>query len=154
MFRCGAFPDSAAELAPTMPMQLQCNKTKCPVLQNVSETRTELTKLFQTVQNHEPLASFFSDNRFFTWEHFLSNFITVSSRSFHINITKTHGLSLLKVADKSAALGKQISFMAPFADFLNHHNSFPAIQSGYTVNDRAKTFEVVADQDYRRGDQV
>ena len=134
--------------------QLQCNQTKCPVFRKLSTAKTELEVLFKTLQKYKPLVSFFAGNPFFTREHFASSFVAVSSRSFHINITKYHGVSLLKLEDDSSAVGKQLFFMAPFADLLNHHNSFPAMQSGYSVNDKAQVMEFFADQDYARGDQV
>ena len=118
----------------------------------MSDAKTELTELFRTMQKHEALTASFSGNPFFTLEHFLNSIATVTSRCFHINITKTHGLSLL--TDKTDAVGKRIFFMVPFADLFNHHNSFPAFQSGYTVNEKLQALEFIADQDYSRGQQV
>ena len=135
--------------------QLQCagHKTKCAVLQKASQTKAELADLFKTVQKNELLASFFAGNPFFTWEHFVSSFVAVSGRCFRVNITETHGLALLGLP-RHMTVGKQMFFMAPFADLLNHHNSFPAMQSSYRFNDQAQALEFFADQDYARGDQV
>ena len=61
------------------------------------------------------------------------SFITVSSRAFSINVTATHGLSLLGEGQgrSESVLGglgtgadAVVSYvLAPFAGLFNHHNS-------------------------------
>ena len=133
--------------------QLQCNQTTCPVLQKASTAKKELADLFKTIQKHDRLAPLFEQNAFFTWEHFLSSFVAVSSRCFRINITETHGLTLLGLP-RHTAVGNQVYILAPFADLLNHHNFSPDMAGSFRINDKAQALEFFADQDYARGDQV
>ena len=44
--------------------------------------------------------------------------------------------------------------MVPFCDFLNHHNSYPALQFAYDYDDKTKFLKIYADNDYIAGEEI
>ncbi len=133
---------------------MQCTEAKCPILKSLADARADLARIFKVIHENSEVVEFFGGTSSFTYANLLRNFVVVGSRSFHINITKTHGQSLLGTPGLAARIGTNIFFMAPYADLFNHHNSFPALQSSYHVDDKTNTLVFTADQDYRAGEQV
>jgi hypothetical protein len=116
--------------------ELQCpTYTHCPVLEKLRRSKHELRAVWDTIEPF--LKPYFPENTL-KFESFMWSFVTVSSRAFSINVTATHGISLLgedsssSSSSSSSALGDGLGMgdnsivsyiLAPYAGLFNHHNS-------------------------------
>eukprot|EP00750_Incisomonas_marina_P009434 INCI16001.2.p1 GENE.INCI16001.2~~INCI16001.2.p1 ORF type:complete len:418 (+),score=73.77 INCI16001.2:111-1364(+) len=126
--------------------------------------RLELWEIFSALRRHidahGDVQYFPAGNSALTWDSFVWAYSLVESRSFKINVTATHGYSLLPAqlekenTDSGAAAFGALQIMVPFADLFNHHNAFPALQYSYGINDTSQTLDFFADQPYSAGEQV
>eukprot|EP00940_MAST-03C_sp_MAST-3C-sp2_P002770 g2770.t1 len=148
--------------------ELQCPSfSSCPILEKLRRVKAELAAVWEAIK--DSLEPHFP-KQMLTYNNFLWSYVTVSSRAFSINVTASHGFSLMNsnageeekdaspyphLGGTSTDSGPVLSYiMAPFAGLFNHHNSMPALQFSYGFNDADRTLEVFADQDYSAGDQV
>ena len=102
------------------------------------QMRLELWEIFSALRRHidahGDVQYFPAGNSALTWDSFVWAYSLVESRSFKINVTATHGYSLLPAqlekenTDSGAAAFGALQIMVPFADLFNHHNAFPALQ--------------------------
>eukprot|EP00941_MAST-03F_sp_MAST-3F-sp1_P005686 g5686.t1 len=131
--------------------QMQCPPTTgCPVVEKARAVHMELRKVWESL--HPVMTKIqLVPNGQFTYENFQWAYLTVISRVFSVEVTKRYGFGLVDGREQDFGT---YYIAAPFADFLNHHNTEPALQFTYGFNDETKMLEVFADQDYNAGDQV
>lgn len=103
------------------------------------QMRLELWEIFSALRSHidahSELQYFPAGNSALTWDSFVWAYSLVGSRSFKINVTATHGYSLLPRQQREEENNNRggtpfgaLQIMVPFADLFNHHNAFPALQ--------------------------
>ena len=131
---------------------LQCpEEWQCPVLERVRKQRKKVNTLYTQLR---PVMTEFFPKGEFTYDNFAWAYATTLSRAFSLNITERYGHTLVGEKKEDGKGHGLISLMVPFCDFLNHHNSRPALQFAYDYNDTAKELRAYADQDYKKGEEV
>mmetsp|Transcript_8899 Transcript_8899/g.28073 ORF Transcript_8899/g.28073 Transcript_8899/m.28073 type:complete len:665 (+) Transcript_8899:3-1997(+) len=129
--------------------ELQCaSVSACPMLKRLATMRADLTALFDRLR---PLVEPHFPDGAFTFDALQWAYATVASRAFSLNATTTYGHSL--VGTDPDALG-HTPVLVPLADMINHHNSVPALQFSYEIDDVAFALHLYADQAYAAGEQV
>ena len=131
---------------------LQCpEEWQCPIIARVRKQRKKVGKLYTELQ--PVMHEFFEANQF-TYENFAWAYAISLSRSFALNITERYGHSIVTTEKEKAKDFGILSLMVPFCDFLNHHNSYPALQFAYDYDDKTKFLKIYADNDYIAGEEI